>query len=381
KTSLLEMIAGEVQPDEGDIMRHARLELLPQLKRTDTTKSGGEVSQEYVQKTLDRNAALLLVDEPTTNLDTAHIEWVEKRLRAWPGALIIVSHDRAFLDKLCTTIWEIKESNLTEYKGNYSDYVKQKELESEQAQLAFEKYEKEKKQLEEAIKKKEVQAQRATKKPKQLSSSEARLKGAKPYFANKQKKLRKTVTAFESRLEKLDKVSKPSELTPVQMDVPNAATLKNQIILRAEHVPGKIGTRTLWDSADFYIRGGEKLAIMGSNGSGKTTLIRKVMNEDAGISISPSVKKGYFAMNINIIDFNGSGKTTLIRNLINEDAGINISPSVKIGYFAQNLNIIDPHQTILEIVQSTSKQNETLIRTVLARMHVFNDDVYKQVKQ
>lgn len=342
KTSLLEMIAGEVQPDEGDIMRHARLELLPQLKRTDTTKSGGEVTQEYVQQVFDRNAALLLVDEPTTNLDTAHIEWVEKRLRAWPDALIIVSHDRAFLDKLCTTIWEIKESNLTEYKGNYSDYVKQKELEFEQAQLAFEKYEKEKKQLEEAIKKKEVQAQRATKKPKQLSSSEARLKGAKPYFANKQKKLRKTVTAFENRLEKLDKVSKPSELTPVQMDVPNAATFKNQIILRAEHVSGKIGTRTLWDSADFYIRGGEKLAIMGSNGSGKTTLIRKLMNEDAGISISPSVK---------------------------------------IGYFAQNLNILNPHQTILENVQSTSKQNETLIRTVLARMHVFNDDVYKQVKQ
>src|SRR5699024_11448334 len=103
-------------------------------------------------------------------------------------------------------------------------------------------------------------------------------------------KLRKTVTAFENRLEKLDKVSKPSELTPVQMDVPNAATFKNQIILRAEHVSGKIGTRTLWDSADFYIRGGEKLAIMGSNGSGKTTLIRKLMNEDAGISISPSVK-------------------------------------------------------------------------------------------
>src|SRR5699024_3907010 len=95
KTSLLEMIAGEVQPDEGDIMRHARRELLPQLKRTDTTKSGGEVTQEYVQQVFDRNAALLLVDEPTTNLDTAHIEWVEKRLRAWPDALIIVSHDRA----------------------------------------------------------------------------------------------------------------------------------------------------------------------------------------------------------------------------------------------------------------------------------------------
>src|SRR5699024_1787721 len=137
KTSLLEMIAGEVQPDEGDIMRHARLDLLPQLKRTDTTKSGGEVTQEYVQQALDRNVALLLVDEPTTNLDTAHIEWVEKRLRAWPGALIIVSHDRAFLDKLCTTIWEIEERNLTEIKGNKVNNERQKGLRFDQRKLVL----------------------------------------------------------------------------------------------------------------------------------------------------------------------------------------------------------------------------------------------------
>src|SRR5690625_6646427 len=94
------------------------------------------------------------------------------------GAFIIVSHDRSFLDTLCTTIWEIKEGKLTIYKGNYSDYAKQKEIELQQKQLAYEKYEKEKRQLEEAIRLKEEKAQRATKKPKNVSHSEAKITGA-----------------------------------------------------------------------------------------------------------------------------------------------------------------------------------------------------------
>src|SRR5699024_1822940 len=104
KTSLLEIIAGKLVPEEGDISHHAHVKLLPQLKRTNTTKSGGEITQEYIQQALSSNAALLLVDEPTTNLDTNHIEWVEKRLQEWQGAYVIVSHDRAFLDALCSTI-------------------------------------------------------------------------------------------------------------------------------------------------------------------------------------------------------------------------------------------------------------------------------------
>ncbi|MBU5467930.1 Vga family ABC-F type ribosomal protection protein [Virgibacillus sp. MSJ-26] len=340
KTSLLEIIAGKLVPEEGDISQHAHVELLPQLKRTNTTKSGGEITQEYIQQALNSNAALLLVDEPTTNLDTNHIEWVEKRLQEWQGALVIVSHDRAFLDALCSTIWEINEGQLTEYKGNYSDYVEEKEVEHKQAQLAFEKYEKEKKQLEEAIRKKEEQAQRATKKPKNLSSSEARLKGAKPYFANKQKKLRKTVSAFETRLESLEKVNKPREEVPIQMDLPNVESSKNQVILRVEGVSGMVEDRVLWNTTNFYMRGGDKLAVIGANGSGKTTLIKKILNRESDITISPSIK---------------------------------------IGYFAQNLNILNNEKTILENVGSSSNQSETLIRTVLARMHFFDEDVHKPV--
>lgn len=340
KTSLLHIMAGEIAPEEGEIIQHAYVKLLPQLKQTQATKSGGEMTQEYIQQALNANGALLLADEPTTNLDTAHIEWVEKKLRAWEGALIIVSHDRALLDALCTIIWEIKEGRLTVYKGNYSDYTEQKEVEHNQEQQAFEKYQKEKSQLEEAMRQKAEQAQRATKRPKHVSNSEGRIKGAKPYFANKQKKLRKTVTAFESRLENLETVEKPREVPPIRMNVPNKESLKNQVILRAEAVSGIIGGHNLWDASDFYLRGGDKLAVIGPNGSGKTTLIEKIINQEAGMTVSPSVK---------------------------------------IGYFAQNLNILDTEKTVLENVGSTSNQSETLIRTVLARMHFFNEDVYKPV--
>ncbi|ARF12970.1 Vga family ABC-F type ribosomal protection protein [Sporosarcina ureae] len=340
KTTLLNILSNKVIPEGGQVIQHASIELLPQLKRTDTVKSGGEITQEYIQQALNSDAALLLADEPTTNLDTEHIEWLEKKLNKWPGALILISHDRTFLDSLCTTIWEIDEGHVTKYKGNYTYYSKQKEVEYQQKQQAFEQYQKQKNQLEEAIKQKEEQAQRATKKPKNLSSSEARIVGAKPYFANKQKKLRKTVSAFETRLGNLEIIEMQKELPPIQMNLPNEESFKNQVVVRAEELNGMVGEHVLWDAAKFYIRGGDKVAVIGSNGTGKTTLIKKIIQQEAGIAISPSIK---------------------------------------IGYFAQNLTILDPDKTILENVQSTSIQNETLIRTVLARMHFFDEDVYKSV--
>ncbi|MFO3702644.1 Vga family ABC-F type ribosomal protection protein [Staphylococcus felis] len=340
KTTLLHILDKKSFPEEGTVTQYSRCELIPQLKYMETTKSGGEVTQKYIQQSLVKKPELLLADEPTTNLDTNYIESLERKLKDWHGAFIIVSHDRAFLDALCTTIWEIKDGDLIEYKGNYSDYIEQKELEGRQAQLAYEKYEKKKEQLEEAVKLKEEKANRATKKPKNLSSSEARLKGAKTYFANKQKKLQKTAKSLETRVDKLEKVERTKELPSLKMDILNSENFKNRIILRVEDVSGVIEERILWKAANFNVRGGDKLAIIGSNGTGKTTFIKKILQDKPGISLSPSVK---------------------------------------IGYFSQNLDILELDKTILENVQSSSRQNETFIRTILARMHFFRDDVHKPV--
>lgn len=340
KTTLLEILAGKRVPEEGTVIRHTGCELLPQFKRTDTTKSGGEVTQEYISNALIKAPEIIFADEPTANLDKDHIEWLEKKLGQWKGAFILVSHDRAFLDTLCSTIWELSDGKITEYKGNYSDFAKQRELEREKEKQAYEQYEKKKRQLEEALKAKEKKAERATKAPKKVSRSEAKITGAKPYFAKKQKKLQKTAKAIETRIEKLERVEKVRETPPLKMNLPNEDTFKGRITFRVENVAGVIGKRVLWDKVTFHVRGGDKLAIIGPNGSGKTTFVKKIMDHDAGITISPSVK---------------------------------------IGYFSQNLNILDMEKTILENVSIDSKQDETFIRTVLARMHFFREDVYKTV--
>lgn len=138
----------------------------------------------------------------------------------------------------------------------------------------------------------------------------------------------------------LEKVEKMKELPPIKMNLPNEEAFKDRVIIRMQEVAGVIGQRVLWNKASFQVRGGDKLAIIGPNGSGKTTLVKKILNQDKGITISPSVK---------------------------------------MGYFSQNLDILDVNKTILENVRSTSKQDETLIRTILARLHFFRDDVYKLV--
>ncbi|MFC7393829.1 Vga family ABC-F type ribosomal protection protein [Scopulibacillus cellulosilyticus] len=338
KTTLLMTLAGEKVPDEGTVKLNATYELIPQLKQTETSKSGGEVTQEYLNEAISKNPAMLFLDEPTTHLDTNHIEWLEKKLINWQGAFVLISHDRAFLDALCTVIWEIHDGHVKIYKGNYSDYVNQKELEQQQQTLAYEKYVQKKRQLEEALKLKEKKAEKATKAPKKVNQAEE--KKAKPYFAKKQKKLQQTAKAMETRLEKLEKVEKVKEDPPIKMNLPNEETFKDKIVLRVKDVTGTIGDRTLWKKVSFHVRGGDKLAIIGPNGSGKTTLVKKIIHQDDDISISPSMK---------------------------------------IGYFSQNLNILDREKSILENVRSTSKQEETFIRTVLARLHFFREDVYKLV--
>ncbi|WP_404330469.1 Vga family ABC-F type ribosomal protection protein [Mesobacillus maritimus] len=339
KTTLLEVFAGVRLPEAGTVTHHGSVELLPQLKRTDTYKSGGEVTQEYINSALARRSDLLLADEPTTHLDTEHIEWLEKKLIRWRGALVIVSHDRVFLDAICTKIWEIHEGKVKEYPGNYSAYAEQKELERHQHEQAYEKYEKKKQQLEEALTLKETKAARATKIPKKVGKMESG--ASKPYFAKKQKKLDKAAGAIKTRLEKLEKVEKVKEISPIKMNLPNEDSFKGRIVLRVENVGGVIGKRVLWKPASFTVQGGDKLAIIGPNGSGKTTLVKKILQRDAGISVSPAAK---------------------------------------VGYFSQIIETLDLEKSILENVSSTSAQTEAFIRTVLARLHFFREDVYKPVR-
>lgn len=341
KSTLLNILSKNSSSDEGIVTHFTNCQLIPQLKKAIGHKSGGEVTQIYIQQVMNEKPELLLADEPTTNLDQPHIEILENDMKNWRGSFIVVSHDRAFLDAVCSTIWELKDGEITVYKGNYSHYAKAKQVEKQQEEAAYDKYISEKKQLEKAMRTKEERAERAAKIPKNRTSSEARSSASAPYYANKQKKLRKTVKALENRMNRLEDVDKPREIAPIKMTLVNEEQLKNRVIVRIEKLKAEVESKLLWNEATLQINAGEKIAIIGENGAGKTTFLKKLMNDEVGVTFTPAVK---------------------------------------IGYFSQNLDILDLEKTILENVQESSFQNETMIRTVLARMCFQKEDVHKQVK-
>ena len=337
KSTLLHILAKQLEPNEGVVNHYQTTHLIPQLKTSPQTKSGGEVTQDYIQQAISLRPSLLLADEPTTHLDAVHIEWLEKKLLNWQGALLLVSHDRAFLDVLCTTIWELQDGNIEVYSGNYSEYMKQKQAKLQYQQTAYEKYISKKKQLEAALQQKVKQAAKVA----NPSKDKVEVGIFKPYYNKKSKKMEQTAKAIATRIEKLEKVEKVEEQLPIKMDLIGGDTLKKRIIIRAEQIEGKINDRLLWHATSFFIRGGDKVAITGTN---------------------------------------GSGKTTLVNMLLKQASGIHVSPAVKIGYFSQNLSVLDTTHSILQNVQSSSTQSETFIRIVLSRLKFFRDDVHKKVE-
>ncbi|SEQ13110.1 ribosomal protection-like ABC-F family protein [Piscibacillus halophilus] len=340
KSTLLKIIADELEPTEGKITKYGTTAYLPQLKPKKGYLSGGEITQEWIRRIFSEDKDLLLLDEPTTHLDQPNIEKLEEELKKAHHTFVIVSHDREFLDQLCTTIWEMDEEKIIEYKGNYSEYEHQKHQRIQHHEKEYEKYVEKKKQLEDALRMKEQKAKRATKKPKNVSKSEAKITGAKPYFAKKQKKLNQGAKAIQTRIDQLEKVEKIKELPPIQMKLAAAIPAANKPLIRCHELDGQIGDKTLWSSpASFTIENGEKIGIIGPNGSGKTTLIHKLLNDEK----------------------------------------VQRSPQLKVGYFSQQLEQLNVKKTILENVQATSSQDETLIRTVLARLGFRGDSVYKEV--
>lgn len=343
KSTLFKILADEIEADIANFSVSGTIAMLPQMKpATSTNKSGGEISQDYIVHVLKKAPRILLADEPTTNLDTSHIEWVEKKLNEFQGTLLLISHDRTLLDNVCGKIWELEDGEITEYVGNYSDYVAQKANEQKHQQKEYDKFKHKEQQLKQAISQKEQKAARATKKPKNVSNSEARQLGAQTYYAGKQQKLHQNTKALETRLEKLDAVEKPKEEIPIKMTLPNTRAFENKTIIRAEKLAGQIDDKELWKPTTFFLKGGDKVGIIGSNGSGKTTLLKKIIERS--------------------------------------DANLSVSPAVKIGYFAQNMEILDTDKSIMENVKESSKQSETLIRTVLARLGFIGEDVYKYIK-
>jgi pleuromutilin/lincosamide/streptogramin A transport system ATP-binding/permease protein len=338
KTTLLRLIAGEAQPDAGSVRIAGSRAVIPQLKPDEGTLSGGETTAQYMERALAERAALLLADEPTMHLDADHIRRLEKALAAYEGAVVVVSHDREFLDRVCARIWAIEDGVVTAYSGNYSFYREARELARRQHREQYEAYVEKRRQLEEAVRQKAQKAARVVKRPRNLGPSEARM--GKDYFGSVQKGIHQSIRALRTRIGKLERVDKPREPDRVRMSVPEAARLGSRAVIRVDGLEARAGGRLLWRDVRFALPAGSKTALLGPNGSGKTTLLRRILERSEGVAIAPAAR---------------------------------------IGYFSQNLDLLRPERSVMDNVSDGAAQPPEVVRAVLARLLFRRDDVYKPV--
>lgn len=356
KTTLLDIIAGRNLPDEGSVKQYGEISYITQLDieadaEIDSrmakefglgfdsldTASGGEKTRYKIASSLSNPGSILLADEPTSNLDIEGIDLLEAKLAAYSGLLLIVSHDRELLDKLCNKIIEVEGGGLKQYSGSYSQYKRQKEQELDRAQFEYEQYLADKKALEEAISEKKSKVASMKKAPSRMGNSEARLHkmGSQKAKAN----LDRARKAMETRLSKLEVKEKPKKQIKAKVDINEGDGPISRVLISGKGITKAFGKKVLFTDAEFEVLKGSKTALIGGNGTGKSTLLKMIMEGNEAIKLANGVRP---------------------------------------GYFSQETDILEDDLSILENVMKASVYPEHFARIMLARLLFRRDEVYKK---
>lgn len=284
-----------------------------------TTLSGGQKTRVALGKLLLSKPELILLDEPTNHLDMESIAWLENFLVNYQGSVVVIAHDRYFLDKVVTKVVELEQGKAVSYDGNYTAYADKKAM------------------LRDAMLKHYLNQQREIKHQEEVI--------AKLRSFNREKSIRRAESR-EKMLDKVERLDKPVTYEPQMHINLEPSVISGNDVLRVEGLAKSFGNLKLFDNLNFEIKRSEKVSIIGNNGTGKTTLL-KIINE-----IIPA----------------DSGKVTL-------------GSKVKIGYYDQEHQVLDSDKTLFdELSDAYPNMDNTAIRNILAAFLFTGDDVFKRIK-
>ncbi|AEG60976.1 Msr family ABC-F type ribosomal protection protein [Desulforamulus ruminis] len=319
KSTLLKVLLGEFTPPGCRVKRSGNFAHIPQLEEAHVqcstdhalfsklgvnkldkqNMSGGEETRLKVAQALSCQVHGIFADEPTCHLDREGIDFLIGQLQYFSGALLIISHDRYFLDAVVNKIWELKDGKITEYWGNYSNYLHQKEEERRNQAVRYEQFVSERERLERAAEEKRKQARKIDQKSKEtakkgMTESGSRL-GHQKTMGSKQKSLYNSAKSMEHRMAAMEEVQAPEKVRTVRFRQSQALALHNPYPITGTEINKRFADKVIFDSTSFQIPLGGKVAFTGGNGTGKTTLFHMILNREDGISVSPKAEIGYFA--------------------------------------------------------------------------------------
>ena len=288
--------------------------------------SGGEKTKVGLAKILLQNPDLLLLDEPTNHLDLQAVEWLGEFLNNYKGTVVVISHDRYFLDEVVERILDLEDGELAVYHTNFSGYVKEKEERLLREFQAYEEQQKKIKKMKEAIKRLKEWANRAN------PPNEG---------------LHKRAKNMERALERMEKIDKPGlNRKKMQMELDTSDRSGKDVVVMTD-VRKQFGEKLLFNHVSMHIRYQDRVAIIGENGTGKSTLIQLMLG-----NVSPD-----------------SGE-------------VMIGSNVKFGYLSQHVfHDIDPNQTVLETFREAISVTEGKARHILAKFLFYGEHVFRKVTQ
>ena len=282
------------------------------------TLSGGQKTRVALSKLLLRTPDIIMLDEPTNHLDLESIRWLEGFLSSYKGAVILVAHDRYFLDKIVTKVIEIENSRAETFMGNYTTYSEKKQAERYAKLRAYMNQQREIKHQEKVI-----ETLRSYNREKSIKRAESR----------------------EKMLNKIERVEKPVELNDKMNIILEPNIQSGNDVLTVKHLSKGFDGVMLFDDVNFEVKRGDRIAIIGNNGTGKTTMLK------------------------------------IINGILPPDSG-EYKPGAKvyIGYYDQEHHVLDPEKTIFEEIQSTYPDiDNTRVRNLLAAFLFTGDDVFKLI--